>query len=80
MKVGVVTHYYPRLEVAIVSLVQDLHIGDRIKFSGSQDFSQTVTSMQVEHEHVESASSGSTIGLKTTQPVRPGDEIVSDRI
>lgn len=75
LKVGTVTHYYDKIGVAVVDLTGNLHTGDRITFKGSADFSQDVTSMQVEHEQVESAKKGDTIGLKTDQPVKPGDEI-----
>lgn len=75
-KLGNVTHYYDKIGVAVVDLVAPLHAGDAIKFSGSTDFSQTASSIQVEHEKVESAKKGDTVGLKVDQPVKPGDEIV----
>lgn len=80
MKVGIVTHYYPRIGVAIVDLTQPLHVGDRVRFQGSSDFSQSVSSIQMEHEHIESASVGTTIGLKVTHPVSPSDEVILIRI
>jgi putative protease len=75
LKVGTVTHYYDKIGVAVVDLTSPLHIGDRITFKSTDEFSQDVTSMQVEHEQVESAKKGDTIGLKTDKPVKPGDEI-----
>ncbi|KKU28701.1 MAG: hypothetical protein UX80_C0013G0007 [Candidatus Amesbacteria bacterium GW2011_GWA2_47_11b] len=76
LKVGVVTHYYDKIGVAVVDLTSSVHTGDVIKFSGSTDFSQTVTSLQVEHEKIESAKKGDTVGLKVDQPVKPGDEVL----
>jgi len=76
LKVGVVTHYYDKIGVAVVDLTSSLHTGDVIKFSGSTDFSQTVTSLQVEHEKIAAAKKGDTVGLKVDQPVKPGDEVL----
>ena len=74
-KLGKVTHFYPKISVAVVDLVANLAVGDAITFSGSTDFSQTVSSIQVEHESIPSAKKGDTIGLKVDQPVKPGDVI-----
>lgn len=76
LKVGIVTHFYDKIGVAVVDLTSALHIGDVVKFSGSTDFSQTVTSLQVEHEKIEAAKKGDTVGLKVEQNVKPGDEVL----
>lgn len=75
-KVGTVTHYYDKIGVAVVDVSAALHVGDTVKFSGSSEFSQTISSIQVEHEKVESAKKGDTVGVKVDQPVKPGDELV----
>lgn len=75
-KVGSVTHYYDKIGVAVVDVSAPLHVGDTVKVSGSTEFSQTISSIQVEHEKVESAKKGDTVGLKVDQPVKPGDELV----
>ncbi len=76
-KVGKVTHYYDKIGVAVVELMADLAVGDRIKFTrGGEDmFEQTVESIQVEHNKIDSAKKGDTIGLKVDQPVKEGAEI-----
>ena len=76
-KVGKVTHYYDKIGVAVVELTADLAVGDRIKFTrGGEDmFEQTVESIQVEHNKIDSAKKGDTIGLKVDQPVKEGAEI-----
>ncbi len=74
-KIGVVTHYYSQLGMAIVDLTDELHVGDFIKIVGSTDFSQRVESIQVEHEQVQFAKPGDTIGLKVKSMVNIGDEI-----
>lgn len=76
-KVGEVSHYYDKIGVAIVELDADLAVGDEIKFvRGGEDlFKQKVTSMQVEHEKVDSAKKGDVIGLKTEKEVKDGAEV-----
>jgi putative protease len=75
LKVGSVSHYYPKIGVAVIDLVSSVHTGDKISFSGSLNFIQTIESMQIEHESISSAKKGQTVGLKVDQPVRPGDEV-----
>jgi putative protease len=76
-KVGKVTHYYDKIGVAVVELTGDLAVGDRIKFvRGGEDlFEQTVESIQVEHNKIDSAKKGETVGLKVDQPLKEGTEI-----
>ncbi len=74
-KIGTVTHYYDKIGVAVLDLSAPLRIGDFISLRGSAEFSQEVESLQAEHEQVESAAKGDTIGLKVVQRVKPGDEV-----
>ncbi len=72
--VGKVTHYFTKISVAVVELTDELKIGDRISIEGhTTNFQQTVTSMQIEHQNVEKAGPGQSIGLKVEQRVREGD-------
>lgn len=75
-KVGVVTHYFDKLGVAIIDLTGPLHNGDFIRISGSDDFSQKIESMQVEHEQVTEGIKGDTVGIKVLKPVKGGDEVI----
>jgi len=76
-KVGIVTHYYDKIGVAIVELDSTLAVGDKIKFSkdGEDLFEQTVDSIQVEHDKKDSASKGEVVGLKTEKEVKEGVEV-----
>lgn len=76
-KIGKVLHYYDKISVAVVELEGELATGDKIKFArGGEDmFEQSVDSMQVEHEKIEKASKGDTIGLKVDQEVKEGAEV-----
>lgn len=77
MKVGKVTHYYDKIGVAVVELSENLSVGDKIKFvRGGEDlFEQEVSSIQMEHEKVETAKAGQVVGLKTDQGVKDGAEV-----
>jgi translation initiation factor IF-2 len=77
LKVGKITHYYDKIGVAVLELSGNLATGDRIKFvRGGEDlFEQTVESMQVEHEKIDSAKKGQVVGLKVDQEVKEGAEV-----
>lgn len=75
--VGKVTHFFPKISVAVVHLEADLKNGDKIKFvKGEESFEQVVESMQVEHEKLEKAKKGQDIGMKTDQPVKAGTKVL----
>ena len=74
-KVGEVTHYFDKIGVAVIKTIVDLKVGAKIKFSGSVEFSQTISSMQVDHKSIDMAKSGDEAGLKVDEPVKPGDEV-----
>jgi hypothetical protein len=72
-QVGSVTHFYGKASVAILLLEAPLKVGDRIKFEGhGADFEQSVDSMQIDHESVNSAAAGQQVGMKVDQPVKEG--------
>lgn len=73
-QVGSITHFYKKIGVAIVELTGSLLVGDTIHISGhATDLSQKVDSMQMEHQNIEKAEKGQTIGLKVTDEVREKD-------
>lgn len=76
-KVGKVTHYYDKINVAVVELDGALAVGDSIKFvhDGEDLFEQKVESIQVEHEKKDSVGKGNVVGLATNEAVKEGTEI-----
>jgi translation elongation factor EF-Tu-like GTPase len=75
--VGKVTHYFPRIGVAVVALSDDLKQGEEIRITGTQtDFKQTVISMQIEHKTIANAMGGQEIGLKVDRDVKVGDRVL----
>jgi len=74
--IGKITHYYSKINVAIVELSATLKIGDKIHLKGHEtDFSQLASSMQIEHQNVNMAKKGDAIGLQVDQKIREGDEV-----
>lgn len=76
-EIGVVTHYYGKIGVAVVKLTGKLlKVGQTIHIQGnSSDLVQKVASMQVEHQNIDQAKSGDEFGLKVDQKVHDGDKV-----
>jgi translation elongation factor EF-1alpha len=72
--IGKVTHYFNRLEVAVLQLSGDLHVGDTVCFVGRiTDFEQNVGSLEIQHQKISTAAAGQEVALKVYDKVRPGD-------
>lgn len=75
--VGTVSHYWGRLGVAGIELSSELEVGDTIHILGhTSDFAQAVDSIQIEHETVESAKVGESIGVKVKERARVHDQVL----
>lgn len=76
-RIGRVTHYYSHLSVGIIELTDgELNVGDTIHIKGNHtDFTQTVDSIQVEHQNVIHADKGKTVGVKVQEKVREHDQV-----
>ena len=74
--IGVVTHYYGHLGVAIVKFNKPVIVGMSLEFRGATtNFTQALESMQFDHKPVTSAAKGKEIGVKVGEKVRDGDEV-----
>ncbi len=76
-KIGVVTHYFGKIGVAAVRITGgELRVGDTIRVKGHAGaFEQSVDSMQVEHQAVEVARPGDSVGLKVAGHAHEHDEV-----
>lgn len=76
-EIGVVTHYFDRIEVGAIRLTGGgLRAGDTIHICGhSTDFRQIVDSMQIEHATVTEAKKGDEIGIKVDERVHEHDKV-----
>lgn len=72
--IGTVTHYFPKVRAAVIKLKVPLSIGESIKIKGhTTDFTQTVTSMQIDRVPITQAKKGEEIGLLVNSRVRGSD-------
>lgn len=75
-EIGEVSHYFTKINVAVLELRAPLTVGDRILIRGSTtDLEQVVESMQIEHENVQRAEAGQSIGMKVKERVRENDTV-----
>jgi len=71
---GVITHYFPHVQAAVIKLKTPLSTGETIKIKGhTTDFTQSIISMQIDHVPVNTAKTGQEIGLLVNSRVRQGD-------
>jgi putative protease len=76
VEVGRITHFFSKIDVAVIELKAALSVGDTIAIKGpTTDFEQPVDSMQIEHKNVQRAEPGQSIGLKVLQRVRETDVV-----
>ena len=77
-RIGVVTHYFGHLSVAVVKLDPDtaLRIGDNIHIKGhTSDFGQRVESLQIGHAPVQEVGPNDDFGLKVVDHAREHDVV-----
>lgn len=73
-QVGKIIHYYDKIGVGVVRLEGILKVGDAIHVKGkASDFEQTVESMQLEHESVDSGNKGQEVAVKLNEKAHEGD-------
>lgn len=74
VEVGKIAHFFSKIDVAVIDLQASLSVGDTIVVKGpTTDFEQCVDSMQIEHQNVQRAEAGQSIGLKVKERVRETD-------
>ena len=77
-EIGHVSKFFVQISVAGIEITAgELHAGDKIRIVGhTTDLKMSIESMQVEHESVESAVKGDSIGVKVTEKARRNDKVV----
>jgi putative protease len=74
VRLGTISHIYKKIGVAIVDLSEPLQVGDTIHISGHHtDLTQKVDSIQIEHQDVQKAERGQSIGVRVNGEVREHD-------
>jgi len=74
--IGLITHYFPHVQAAVIKLKSPLAKGDTVKIKGhTTDITQTVTSMQIDRVDIQTAKKGDEIGLQVSSRVRQEDKV-----
>ena len=75
-EIGAISHYFNKISVGIIELTGELKVGDTIHIKGAHDdFTQTIDSMQIEHDKVDKAKKGDAVGIKVAQKVHEHDKV-----
>jgi len=74
--IGKVSHYFDKISVAAIKLEAGLRAGQEVHFLGhGADFTQVISSMQMNNEEIASAIAGDEIGTKVDEKVKSGAEV-----
>ena len=75
--IGSISNYFSNISVAAFVIESGtLKTGDTVHIKGhTTDIKETVSSIQMEHEMIETAKKGDDIGIKVAQKVRGGDKV-----
>ncbi|MDD3719294.1 MAG: translation elongation factor-like protein [Actinomycetota bacterium] len=75
-QVGRITHFFGKIGVAAIELEDELKVGDTIHVKGhTSDWTQEVSSIQIEHDQFEKAGPGDVIGIKVEGHAREHDVV-----
>lgn len=76
-EIGYVSNFMGNISVAIIEMTKGtLKTGDTVRIKGrTTDFSETVSSMQIEHESVDKVKKKDSLGLKVKNKVRKRDKV-----
>ena len=74
LEIGKVIHYFDHIKVAVIILKDALKLGDTVHFIGhSTDFTQQVSSMEMDHTTVLWVKPGQEVAVKVKEPVHEHD-------
>ena len=76
-EIGYVSKFFGQISVVAIEITaEELNIGDTIHIKGhTTDLNMEVNSIQIEHETVETAKKGDSIGIKVTEKARRKDKV-----
>ncbi len=78
IEIGRVSDYFAKVGVAGIEITNgELRKGDTIRITGhTTDLTLVIESIQIEHEQVEKAKTGDSIGIKVEDRVRANDKVL----
>lgn len=76
IEIGRVTHYYNHLNVAVISLTDNLKLGDKVHIIGHHtNLTERVASMEMDRQPVMWVKPGDTVGIKVVERVHEHDKV-----
>jgi putative protease len=77
IEVGKVADYFAKIGVVAIEVTgESIRVGDTLHFAGhTTDLTEKISSMQIEHDSVEEAPPGSSVGIKVRDRVRAHDKV-----
>ena len=75
-QIGTVDHFFSNISVGMIKLTDLLKVGDKIRIKGNtSDFTQDISSMQIDRVPAQEAKAGDLISIKVEQRVRKDDAV-----
>jgi translation elongation factor EF-1alpha len=76
-EIGKIEHFFGKIQVAAITITSgELKVGDVIRIKGrTTDLTHIIDSMQVNHQPVQFAKSGDSIGIKVNGQCREHDTV-----
>jgi translation initiation factor IF-2 len=77
-EVGVIVKFFAKPSVAAIEVTGGgIKVGDMLKYQGhTTDFTEAVTSMQIDNNPVEEAKAGDLVGIRVKERVREHDKVL----
>jgi U32 family peptidase len=74
--IGIVFHYFDNVSVVAIELTDNVKLGDTLRFVGGEhDFTEVVSSMQIDGKNIEKAKKGEKVGLKICEKIGKGAKV-----
>jgi len=71
--IGKVVHYFDKVQVAVVSVLEPFVVGETIKIVGpNTEFTQVISSIEKNHQKISKAEKGDMVGLQVLEKVKKG--------
>lgn len=76
IEIGKITYYYNHLNVAVISLTDELKLGDKIRIVGHHtNLTERIASMEVNHLSVLFVEPGDNVAIKVNDRVHEHDKV-----
>lgn len=75
-QIGKVSHWYDKINVAVVKLTGTLKKGDNVKFKhGEEEFEESIESLQINHLEVKMGKKGDELAIKLSHQAKEGSTV-----